>query len=203
MIRIKSALLAIALVGFVASSVAFVVVSRGRCLPWEGAPDRDVSLERLLLDVSSFPVGWKYDPSGPDAPAGSPFNDNRPNGALEVFFYGHNSNAVQEVDRFACTRGAYREYSEGKARYPQPSVPADGWSAANELPYQSPVADQFYLTCGYERANTMCRALWQYQEYYVLFSLRLQPDLMSYADLERILQAVDDRLAQYLAGGTP
>jgi len=39
----------------------------------------------------------------------------------------------------------------------------------------------------------------QYDEYFVIFNTYMSPDFMTYEDLERVLRAIDERMAHYLA----
>jgi len=45
----------------------------------------------------------------------------------------------------------------------------------------------------------MCNMIGQYEEYFVRFNSHISPDFMTYADLERVLKAIDERMALYLA----
>ena len=38
----------------------------------------------------------------------------------------------------------------------------------------------------------MCRAVGQYDEYFVRFNTHMSPGFMTYADLERVLKAIDE-----------
>ncbi|MGB9873183.1 MAG: hypothetical protein ACPLYD_16195 [Anaerolineae bacterium] len=146
-----------------------------------------------MIDEAAFPPGWKASDAGPQPPANAPLDHYHSIERIELFFYTHNGVAFQEVHRFASVREAVREFKRQKSI----SFPKD-WVVPAELPYQSPSVDQFYLACGIEGSIQMCRAIWQYKEYFVRFNTHMSPELMSYADLERVLKTIDERLALYI-----
>ncbi len=87
-----------------------------------------------------------------------------------------------------------REFPRHNMRTPW-TVP-DGWS------YQSPVADHFKFACGetdFPHQATVCAAVAQYDEYVSVLVTHPSPDNMTLEDVERILVAIDERMALYLA----
>ncbi len=162
-------------------------------LPWEHVPDCSFPVEALLIDESVFPLGWRASDAGPRPPANAPLDHYNSIERIELFFYTHNGIAFQEVHCFASVRGAVREFKRQKSTF----FP-EGWVVPAELPYQSSSADQFYLACGVEGSIQMCRAIWRYEKYFVKFNTHMSPEFMTYADLGRVLKAIDDRLAFYI-----
>lgn len=166
-------------------------------LPWERVPDRGFPIEALLIDESAFPPGWKASAVGPRPPPSAPLGYYDSIDRVELFFYVDSGVAFHEIHRFESVRGAVREFK----RQMVISFPSETWIVPVELPYQSPTADQFYLACSAQRAIPMCRAIWQYEEHFVRFNTHMSPDSMTYSDLERVLRAIDERMALYLAEG--
>lgn len=163
-------------------------------LPWERVPDRSFPVEVLLINESAFPPGWEASDAGPQPPANAPLGHYNSIERTMLTFYVHGGVANHQVHRFASVREAAREFKRQKSI----SFP-EGWVVPAELPYRSPSADQFYLACGIEGSIQMCRAIWQYEEYFLRFNTHMSPDFMTYADLERVLKAIDERMASYLA----
>jgi len=162
-------------------------------LPWERVPDRSFPVEVLLIDESVFPPGATAGPVMPNPDS---------HGAVEHAgrsIYVGTGGANYEAYRYESLRQAAREYrrqmrvwfSEGEGWTP--------WLVPSEVSYQSPIADQYYLACGSHYSVSMCNMIGQYEEYFVRFNSHISPDFMTYADLERVLKAIDERMALYLA----
>lgn len=166
------------------------------CLPWECVPDRGFPVEVLLIDETVFPAGWQPDVTGPNPPPNAPLGHYNSIERIELFFLAPGGGAFQEIHRFASVRGAVREFNRQRSL----SFPSsEAWTAPDELSYQSPAADQFYLACRIDDGTpTMCGAIWRYEEYFVRFNTHMPPDFMTYADLGRILRAIDERMVFYL-----
>lgn len=170
------------------------------------APRRSFLIKDLLVDESVFPRGWEA--------AGAPYDPE--DGLLadrivaSFFIHGcpHSRRAGHYVYRFyggaRCADMGYRSESSNWF------APRDGWGpwgVPAELPHQSTVADQFRFSCRTRQGSTVqaCHAVGQYEEYVVRFLVAMDPqgsDCMSFSDLERILSAIDERMASYLGRGT-
>lgn len=192
-----SLIIALLLVG------GFALLTRRECSEAESTSARNFPIEALLIDAEAFPDRWKQDPSTPSRPASAPLDGKSSIERSEVFFYIRNGVAFEEAERFQCTQQAADEFQSWKDREFAERKYSYGWTPPSELPYQSPIADQYYLACGNESGIQMCRAIGQYQEYLVLFNTHMAPSIMTYADLERILRAIDDRMTTYLSKSTP
>ena len=78
------------------------------------------------------------------------------------------------------------------------------WSVPDEWSYTSEVADRSRFACaefepfGRGRRLRTCRALSQYGRYISAFSTTLSPEYMTLEDVERILLAIDEKMAFYL-----
>lgn len=155
------------------------------------APKRDFTTEVLLLDETVFPTKTTAGPitSNPDR-----------HGARESLgrsIYHPSGLAGHDIYRYTSARGAAREFE----RQMDLSFRGGDWTVPAEIAYQSPTADQFYLACGTSGNIPMCRVIAQYEEYFVRLNVHMRPTFMTYADLESVLQAMDDRMTYYLAGG--
>jgi hypothetical protein len=195
-----------ALVGF----MLILANSMGSCLGLRittGYPPPAFPSEELLLDVSVFPEGWQayegtYNPRErlpADQIARGYVRHDCPRSTLADhsiyrFFEGENSAAA-----------GYRQYIP---IWFAPEEGWDPWSVPKELPYESPVAEEFRFNCQVqpESGAQTCQAVGRYEEYVVRFYVHMDsepeyPQCMSFADLEQILIAIDERMALYVGRG--
>jgi hypothetical protein len=162
-------------------------------------------IEKLLLDESAFPEGWR---------ATRPFDPDR-RIAAEQITRNILSNKCHPLT-VGATHDVYRFYggaSSAAEAYPEETAiwfsPNWGdWSIPAELSYESPVAEQYRFGCRIEQetATILCQALGQYEQYIVVFDAELDPDhpeCLTFTDLERILVAIDERMALCLGKGMP
>lgn len=199
---------ALTLAVVVAVAVSLALCSANACLPLYSAlqlqfgctgppdPPRAPPIEGLLIDESLFPNGWHaYD---------NTFNPRKRLPAEQVglnLYCAGSGGAGQEVYRFSggsrCAAMGYREETPVWFARSGASSP---WSVPGELPYQSTVADQFRFSCQAQATSTLrqCQGVGQYQQYIVVFRTYMSPECMTFAQLERILLAIDQRMALYL-----
>jgi len=164
---------------------------------------RDFRIDKLLIDVSVFPPGWYV------------YQDPKR--------YGEDR--AQEDDRYiefrsmedAATHSmhiVFQYRDDGAAAYWYAEyLPAEfesafrltPWETSDDLQYHSQVADQFRFACadfqftdGDSKRYTRCTAMGQYDEYVSVFFTYVSSDSITYADLERILKTIDERMAYYL-----
>jgi hypothetical protein len=182
------------------------------CLGFEvttGYPPPAFPNEELLLDESVFPEGWSayegtYNPRErlPADQIGRTYvRHDCPRSRLAShsvyrFFEGENS-AI----------GGYQQYIP---IWFAPEENWEAWAVPAELPYRSPVADEYrFNCCGPEGSGAwVCQAVGRYNEYVVRFHVHMDsepeyPQCMSYTDLEKILIAIDERMAFYLGKDMP
>ena len=81
------------------------------------------------------------------------------------------------------------------------------WDVPPQLVHKSPLADQYRFDCTIRLGSTVqtCQAVGQYEECLVRFHTSMDakhPECMSFVDLERILIAIDERVALYLGKET-
>lgn len=173
-------------------------------------PRRDFRIEELLIDESVFPEGWKVDPAGPSAPAKAPLGGLKSieRTSLHFYIWGVSGEQIwsgvagEQIHRFWSVNDAVEEFERqmglafAVGKYDTP------WVVPAELPYQSSAADRVFFACSVHGSIPMCRMIGQYDEYFVIFNTHMSPDFMTYEDLERVLQAIDERMAHYLAEDT-
>ena len=112
----------------------------------------------------------------------------------------------QNVFQFRSERQAARIFERQLRReFNSSSVASETpWQIPPELPYTSKVADQFHFACHISNINGLseiCKMMGQYDKYLVILSMHMTPDYMTYADLEKVLEAVDKKMADALAEG--
>jgi len=161
-------------------------------------------IQDVLLDESVFPEGFR---------AVRPFDpeDRLPAEQVARHFLTEKCHplmvgAGQQVYRFyGGAQSAAEAYPQEIAIWLSPN--RGDWSIPPELSYESVVADQYRFGCypEQETATVECQAVGRYGEYIVLFDAELDPDhpeCLSFTDLERILVAIDERMALYLGQDT-
>ena len=176
------------------------------CLPSVPlAPERDFAIEYLLLDLSVFPEGWYVNRSAGPTPSGD--GAILAEDSIEISYKANGPvlfTAMQEVYRFRSVEWAAQEYRDQLPILFNNNSAAmlTTWELPNELPYQSLAAAQSHFACGQSEITNQwgCRFLGQYDEYLVIFSTFIGEE-MTYTDLDQILKAIDERMANYLAKG--
>jgi hypothetical protein len=168
------------------------------------APERSFAVADLLLDESAFPDGWVLggDPYDPE--------DRMPAEQIVVDFFIHECPSSLRAGHYVysfyggsrCAEMGYR------LKIAIWFAPRDGWgpwAVPAELNYESQVADDYRLSCytHQESGTRTCQAVGRFEEYVVRFVTPISPDCMTFADLERILVAIDERMALYLGEDMP
>ena len=166
------------------------------CAPQsEPAPSRTFKTEELLIGLSEMPTGWKvsYGPtrtedyiSGRDASgivfvAGTDLQPGRRDAAHRVYHYDNATKA----------KGVYEDLV----------LPGEVGKSPSEWTYRSPIVDQSRVVCyDYEGREPYPVCTWsgRYEEYIVIFRSWLIPGYMSLHDMERVVKAIDARMAQHL-----
>ena len=159
-------------------------------------PTPSFPIESLLLDESAFPEGWTayeaFEPrDGFGLPISITFSPPRDSAGGMALHAAYIARSSQEAAHGYQTWADFW-FWESERRGP--------WSVPRELPYQSQVADPFRFACYRERGDgrQVCQAVGQYGRYMSRFHTFMNPDTMTFADLERILVAIDERMAFYL-----
>ena len=170
---------------------------------WPVTRPETVDTERLLIDASAFPLGWYRAFDAEPIPK----REYRERQSLSVGFaheglQPYTLGASHTVYRYRNELDSAILYTlefSGKG-FPDHIMIA-GWVIPEEWSYQSAVADRFRFACGEVDsvpAKWTCKAVAQYDEYISVFRTELSPDYMTHEDLERILVAIDERMALYL-----
>jgi hypothetical protein len=175
--------------------------------PVPPAPERGFSVDALLIDERDFPARWSD--QGPAGPTPSVDGAIFASESIQQRFTADAADlfsALHEVYRFRSSYRAKKEYQKQlPILYNSRSIAVlTPWEPPTELPYQSSVADESHFACSRSGITGFwdCMFMGQYEEYLVVFSTRVG-DHMGYADLERLLRAIDERMRTYLAENAP
>lgn len=159
-------------------------------------PTPPFPIESLLLDESAFPEGWTaYEAFEPQDGFGLP---------IAITFSPPPGSAGGIALHAAYTARTPQEAADGYKTWADfwfwESEGWGPWSAPRELPHRSPVADHFRFACYRELddGRQVCQAVGQYGRHMSRFRTFMNPDTMTFADLERILIAIDERMALHL-----
>jgi len=188
------------LVGLIAVLVSSILSCVDITVDGGPVPTPSFPIESLLLDESAFPEGWTaYEAFEPRDGFGL---------AISITFSPPRGSAGGIALHAAYTARSSEEAAHGYQTWAdfwfRESEGRGPWSVPRELPYQSPVADQFRFACYRERddGRQVCQAVAQYGRYMNRFHTFMSPDSMTFADLERILVAIDERMASCLQKDT-
>jgi len=162
------------------------------CTYLETAPKRPFTTMELLISLSEMPPGWTVS----DPPKELRDDISTEDASITIF------QADTDFPRRGATHRVYqyRNRSSAKAVYEEFVLPTQLGNTPAEWAYQSTVSDQSYFACyDYEgREPLHCQWSARYEEYIVAFSSWLIPGRMSLQDMERVVRAIDARMAQYL-----
>ena len=110
--------------------------------------------------------------------------------------------AYEKIYRMASIEVATKEFERQMSLWFSEGRYESSWKRPAEVALESLVVDQYHVACARDTARPdfaeKCHFLGQYEEYLVWFSTDMSSDFMTYKDLEHVLQAIEDRMAQYL-----
>ncbi len=168
-----------------------------------------VDIYDLMMDVSLFPEGWRLW-LGPVHP---PERAQGEHGEIEMLYiqfypegldrniHGADHRVFRYLNELVAAVAFYLDFSGGQFLPWHMITP---WALPEEWSYESPIADRFKFACGEVDMNGLgppqmtCTAVAQHDECISVFSTELSPEYMTLEDVERILIAIDERMASYL-----
>lgn len=164
-----------------------------------------VALRQLLVDTSALPGDW-YVERGPQE-----YPEQR--GQENSLYVGFGTKTFESPMFHIVLQYKNSEYASKKYRQYLPAEFGNAfritpWKVPAELNYQSDIADQFQFACAdFQNASatsktySLCVAMGQYGRYVSVFSTYISQDVMNYADLEKVLRTIDERMASF--NGSP
>ncbi len=176
----------LSLLGVLLLSVALLA-----CRALQKPPKHDCPIKSLVLDETVFPPGshasFLESPLPYAAWASAGRTIYLPRGIANHDVYQHKTPKLAAEDFLANKKARFAEDEH-----------TGPWSTPSEVSYRSPIADQYYVACGNEWGAQLCIMVAQYEEYYVLVTAHISEDGMTYADLEKVLRAVDEKMSHCL-----
>ncbi len=161
----------------------------------------------LMIDISVFPQQWELG----IGPVPRPEHIHSERGEMHLLFVifcpegsQHCSDGAQHaLFKYRNEQAAARAFdSDFAEREFSNSSMVTPWTIPDEWSYESPVADRFKFACGETEPFgsvsrvRICTGVAQYDEYISEFTATMSH--MTLEDLERILSAIDERMAFYL-----
>ena len=170
-------------------------------------PQRNFTTRDLLIDLSVFPDGWQV-----SVPPSSPTERLVQIGSSQIEFQASADpliGAIHSVFRFNGERAADARFDRMLPSWFNSSsvFSITPWQTPAQLPYHSPTSDKSRFACHDTSAGgraTICQFMAQYDEYIIVFHTVMTPEdmqprsYMTFADLERILKAIDELMLLYL-----
>jgi hypothetical protein len=156
------------------------------------APQRNFTVRDLLIDGKIVSTEWQ------SFPPGFPYGDDLVTDESSLEQFG----IVQDnTNLYLASQSVYRYPTIGMARRIFKGPYAAGNIAlkpAKEWTYQSPIAYQTSFGCIEYTDARYCDWIGNYDEYIVVFITKIIPSQMTFHDIERIVQAIDQKMAFYL-----
>lgn len=175
--------------------MAIGTFSLSACTPRkEPVLERSFSTVELLISLSDMPPGWT-------GGIGKKLEER-----ADYFSTEDSASISFGTD----TELPYKSAGQRIYRYDNPSVaksvleelilPGEVGETPSDWTYQSPVADQFFFACYDYEGRTQPRCRWSglYDEYIVIFGSWMIPGRMSLNDMEKVIRAIDARMAEFL-----
>ncbi len=176
---------------------------------WPTTRTPAVDMYELMIDLSAFPEGWRSW-FGPVHTPERAHGEHGEREALYIVFYPQGLDrelhfADHTVFRYRNELDAaivyYGDFRGGQFRPWNMITP---WAVPEKWSYESVVADRLKFACGELDMSPVapprwdCTAVAQYDEFISIFATELSPDYMTLEDVERILVAIDERMAFHL-----
>lgn len=173
---------------------------------WPKTRTPPVDMGDLLIDVSVFPRGWHVS----FGPRSTPERERGERESLytEFSYEGLEPGVVgacHKVFRYRNELNVAAVYSPFLQDEFSNSYMVTPWAVPEQWEYESPIADRFEFACGEVDilgSIWRCEAVAQYDEYISVFYTLVPPEYMTLQDLERILVAIDELMANHLEKDT-
>ena len=153
------------------------------------------NIQTLMVAETVFPDGWRPQDDANARYAPARFGIEK----IGNSYLAPDLVAVQDVYRAASAGKAREGYTDFMFDFVRREEETD-WSLPPELQYHSQIADQYRLECTALRSGggEHCLFIAQYDVFLTEFHTYMSPEMMTYGDLEHVLQDIDRRMAQCL-----
>ncbi len=192
------------------ATFVMIIVMGCRTIPMLGPmptplPGWRSPVSALLVEDSAFPEGWVREREFPDTP------DPTINHVYRSWWNqarGTSGGADQAIWRAYTIADAQEKYEALRESQfyvhftPSPDEFFADFKPPSEIDFQSQVADEFYLACGW-RIWAHCEVLARYRNYVVNMSLDLEAEYeghvtygLTYPEIEAVIRAMDAKFAE-------
>jgi hypothetical protein len=154
-------------------------------------------IEDLMIDKSLFQEGWYQEGPPSERATVIRFGINR----LSVGFLSQRHGVVgHDVHEGRSSEETEKQYFKEIDSWFAPREGWTDWYIPREFNYQSAIADHYQFRCYTHKASGVetCKMMGQYGVYLTGLYADMSP-IMTYYDLDRILQAIDSKMAKCLA----
>ena len=153
-------------------------------------------IKTLLVQEMVFPKGWEELGPPRAEEAAVRFGIEKIGTGFSTPKHGV---AIQDVYRAQDAGAAASGYQDFMSFFSLREEETD-WSLPVELTYSNPSADQSRLGCSTQRSSGVerCQFIAQYGVYLLRFHTYMSPEMMTYDDLEHILQDIEGRMTECL-----
>ena len=181
------------------SITLFKLTLLGECLSWECAPKRPFTVVDLGLPSKLFPIHTIYN--------SIEYRDDD-NAATLLTGYqkfqweNEKGGGTYTVDMYSSNRTAFSGFKIDKnatffSNWGETKV---FWSKPEELTYESPLADDFFMACSKISIDDLrCGAIGRYQEFVIFTSVTLNGG-MNFISFQEIVIYMDKQISNYLYG---
>ena len=150
-------------------------------------PLPNCSIDQVLIEESSFPAGTYFEPLI------SPAYDRPQSSATQGYSYAPDNGG------YTVTKWPFSGYARSDYNGTQKvAFKIDKYRGPWETPadvFVSKIADNYFVACGLVRGVYECRVAAQYSRYSFYFRSTISSDRISLDDLNRLLEAIDKKMA--------
>lgn len=160
------------------------------CYWWDCAPKRNFSIYDLYLPkelIQSSPTDLLLYPGRGTV------------GATDEAHGASLNTAIYSVTRFATIEKAKNWYKNRVDEGFFTDLLQDQESFYTALTYQSTVADEYYIGCGYVISDLRCVYEARYEEYVFFFSGSIREGLMTQTEFTNVISYIDGKMKFFLA----
>ena len=185
-----------------ATGILWLMLSATGC-GWvnSGGIERGFTTMDLLIPIERMPPGWEI--SGepkPMSPGEGDLDDSQVQFKPLTEKYNLARHWVwQFKNAEKASKGFERqflsEFNDNSIAIDEPWREPEGWS------YSSPDADKFHVACTINNIVTpkrVCAAMWQCDEFVIVFSSSIRPELMTIEQFGGVIREIDQIMVSYL-----
>ncbi len=176
--------------------ITFILSLSLACRLTESAAPPPCPVENLMINKSLFPEDW--DQQGPPRERAAPVRWGIDKLGV-TFISQKNGVALQDVHRGRDVNETENGYFDNVTSWFHSGKEETEWYIPSDFNYESPVANRYRFGCHTHTPSGVqsCQLVGQYGVYLTRFRTHMSP-IMTYEDLEHILQTIDNKMAKCL-----